>query len=327
MSNARKNTRERMNAHASPRHARLSDSGFTLLPLVVAVVALACTVLLARNIEARRAAQARQNVDATAEELYLTGERVRQIVPGALRPVVADWYWMRTLQYVGNKSIAYNGALSLDDLRPLNLKLLLPLLDTTVALDPQFLPAYEYGAMILPAIDVDEAVRFVKKGVAHNPEAWRLYQHLGYIHWQHGDYAGASRAYSDGARIAGAPAWMRGMAARVEADGGNRATAREMYERIYAESDEAVIKEMAAKRLLWLHSLDERDAIRSVIAAVSARLGKCPDDWRAMTPELRAAGLRLNMDGAPLDPSDAPYLFKLAKCEVEPGARSGIIYK
>lgn len=318
---------EQMSAHNSSTSSRPHRSGFNLLPLIVAALALASTVLLARGIEARRVSDAQRNVDAASEELYLTGERVRQVVPAALRGLVADWYWMRSLQYVGKKSIAYGGGLALDDLRVLNLKILSPLLDTTVALDPQFLPSYEYGAMILPAIDADEAVRFLEDGIAKNPDKWRLYQHLGYIHWQRGDYAQASRAYNEGARIQGAPAWMLGMAANMEANGGSRQTAREMYERIFTGSEEEAIKEMAAKRLLWLHSLDERDAIRRVIATVSARRGKCPDDWREMTPELRAAGLRLNREGAPLDPSDMPYAFKLAKCEVELGTGSKILVR
>lgn len=307
--------------------SHVASRDFSFLPLIIAFLALAGVLPLAWLIDSRQAAQAKQNQETVAEELYLAGERVSKVIPDSLRGLAADWYWMRTLQYVGKKSLAHGNALALDDLRPLNLKLLPALLDTTVKLDPQFIPVYEYGAVILPTLDSEEAVRFIEDAIKRNPDVWRLYHHLGYINWQRGAYAEASRAYNQGALIANAPGWLRGMAARVEADGGNRSTAREMYERIYIESDEAPIKEMAKQRLIWLQSLDERDRIRNVIAAVSKRKGKCPDDWREMTTELRVANLHLNIDGTPLDPTNVPYVFKLAKCEVELGARSHVIYK
>ncbi len=105
--------------------------------------------------------------------------------------LAADWYWMRSLQYVGRKVLTSGQGFQLDNLGGLNLKLLPPLLDTATTLDPQFLEPYEYAAIVLPGIDVKEAIRITQKGIAANPSSWRLYQHLGYIHWQQQDYEAA----------------------------------------------------------------------------------------------------------------------------------------
>jgi Flp pilus assembly protein TadD len=79
-----------------------------------------------------------------------------------------------------------------ENLEQLNLKLLPSLLDTATTLDPEFLEPYEYAAAVLPAVNADEAVRIVKKGVAAKPLEWRLYQHLGYLYWQKKDYQAAA---------------------------------------------------------------------------------------------------------------------------------------
>jgi len=64
--------------------------------------------------------------------------------------LIADWYWMRALQYVGRKVMGTSEHLQLDNLNPLNLKLLAPLLETATTLDPQFMEPYEYAAVVLP---------------------------------------------------------------------------------------------------------------------------------------------------------------------------------
>ena len=172
----------------------------------------------------------------------------------------------------------------IDDLGALNLKLLAPLLDTATTLDPQFMEAYEYAAVVLPAVNVDEAIRITKKGIAANPGAWRLYHHLGYIYWQRGDFKTASETYGAGAAIPGAPPWMQAMKARMAAEGGSRATAREIYTRMYEQAADSQVKDMARRRLLQLDSLDQRDILRKILAAYTSKTGHCVSSWREVGP-------------------------------------------
>jgi tetratricopeptide (TPR) repeat protein len=231
--------------------------------------------------------------------------------------LVADWYWMRSLQYVGKKFLQFEGNISLDELGDMNMKLLAPLLETATTLDPEFIEPYEYAAVILPGVDVQHAIRLTQKGIDANPNAWRLYHHLGYIYWRQGQYELASETYARGAQIPGAPVWMEAMRAKLVSDGGGRATAREIYTRMYEQAGEEQVREMARRHLMRLDSLDQRDSLRKLFAAYKARAGKCPDSWRELEPVFRALRIQVDQSGAPLDPSGAPYVLKPGACEVE----------
>ena len=280
---------------------------------LVVVVGITSAALLVRWTDSLRPPVDPNAID---ESLYLNGKTARRISLG-FNGLAADWYWMRSLQYVGTKLLNSTGDISLDDLSGLNMKLLAPLLDTATTLDPEFIEPYEYAAVVLPAIDVQQAIRLTEKGINANPNAWRLYHHLGYIYWRQGQYQLASETYERGAQIPGAPAWMQAMKAKLLSEGGSRSTAREIYTRMYEQSSDDQVKEMARKHLLQLDSLDQRDGLQKLFTAYRTRTGKCPDSWRELEPTFRALRIPMDGSGAPLDPSGAPYLLKAGACEVE----------
>ena len=280
---------------------------------LVVVVGMACAALLVRWTDTLRPPVDPNAID---ESLYLNDKTARRMSLG-FNGLVADWYWMRSLQYVGKKVFNYQYDIRLDDLSGLNLKLLVPLLETTTTLDPEFLEAYEYAAVVLPAIDVQQAIRLTQKGIDANPNAWRLYHHLGYIYWRQGQYQTASETYGRGAQISGAPAWMEAMKAKILIEGGSRSTAREIYTRMYEQSTEEQVREMARKHLMHLESLDQRDGLQKLFTAYKARTGKCPDSWRELDQIFRALRIPVDQSGAPLDPSGAPYVLQAGKCEVK----------
>jgi len=288
---------------------------------LVVLVGIACAALLVRWIETLR-----PPVDTNAfadESLYLDGKTAKRISLG-FNGLAADWYWMRSLQYVGRKIISVPEDVAIDNLGQLDMKLLAPLLNTATTLDPEFLDPYEYAAIVLPSFNVQEAIRITQKGIEANPNAWRLYHHLGYIYWQQHDYQAASEIYGRGAQISGAPPWMEAMKAKMVADGGSRSTAREIYTRMYEQSSEEQVKDMAHKRLLQLDSLDQRDALRKVLSAYQARAGKCPSAWKEVEQVFRALRVPVDGSGAPLDPTGLPYVLKSGTCEIELNPKSEI---
>jgi tetratricopeptide (TPR) repeat protein len=201
------------------------------------------------------------------------------------------------------------------------------LLEQSTTLDPRFMAAYEFGAVVLPAVDEEAAIRLVEKGIRENPRAWLLYHHLGYIRWKRGEFHEASEAYMAGSRVEGAPAWMRVMAAQMETQGGSRETARAIYARMLEEADDEKVKELAALRLAQVNSLDEREHIGQLLTRLRERTGRCPQSWREVSNVLRAAGFRLDETGAPLDPADVPYILDSAACEAKLSGRSPIPQK
>lgn len=304
--------------------ARAARRRQTMLLTLVILLGLASVAALNRWIEVNR-----PPADSSLEEekLYVTGAAARRMSL-SFNGLIADWYWMRSLQYVGRKVIAQEDKFQLDDLSALDLKLLYPLLDTATTLDPQFIAVYEYGGVVLPALNDEDAIKLLKKGIENNPAEWRLFHHLGYIYWQRKDYQTASATYAAGARLPTAPAWMQAMSARMLAEGGSRSTARELYTRMYDQADDETIKRMAELRLLQIDSFDQRELIRKTLKEYFARSGRCASEWREISQQLRAARLPVdNSSGAPLDPTGTPYLLVKDSCDVDLDPASPIPYK
>src|ERR1051325_6532582 len=286
--------------------------------ILTIVIGLGTVGLLSRAIDARRADMPAQFAE---EPLYVTPVAAKRLSL-AFNGLAADWYWMRSLQYVGGKIVVYedthNGRIDFGRLTNLDLRLLPSLLRTSTTLDPQFMAPYEYGAMILPELNSDYAVDLLKAGIAANPSAWRLYQHLGYVYWKRTDYHKASEVYTAGARLPGAPPWMMVIGARMKAEGGSRDAAREMYRHLYDSSSDEAVKHMVQKQLMRLDSLDERETIRRVLQEYATRNGRCVLSWREVIPGLRAAHLKIDQaTSAPLDPSETPYELIKNGCDVD----------
>jgi tetratricopeptide (TPR) repeat protein len=293
------------------------------LKLLVLVLALAEVLLLAHWMDNHRRDV---NAQAGEERLYLDGATAKRLTL-AFNGLAADWYWMRSLQYVGGKLVRYEDTHEgrFTNLASLDLKLLPSLLRVTTTLDPQFMAPYEYGAIVLPELNQDEAISLVSYGIAANPSSWRLHHFLGYIYWQRKDYAQASDIYAAGAKLPGAPTWMAALSARMKAEGGSRSAAREMYHHLYDDSNDNEVKEMVTKQLMRLDSLDERDAIRRILTEYQSQSGRCVSSWRDIGGALRTARLRIDSTtGAPLDPSDSPYGLIKNGCDVDLGENSKV---
>lgn len=255
------------------------------------------------------------------EKLYLSGNTAKRLSLG-FSGIASDYYWMRSLQYLGRKLVNFEDSstqqLSLNDLSVLELHLLPSLLRVSTSLDPEFMGPYELGAMILPTFNTEEAVTLLNYGIEHNPNVWQLYQHLGYIYWQQHDYHKSSEIYGKGAKIVGAPEWMAEMSARVAAEGGSRNAARDMYRHLYEESKDEQVKELIGRRLMQVESFDERDAIRAALKDYQTRTGRCVSSWKDISQALRASRLRIDVQtGAPVDPSDTPYVLAKNGCDVD----------
>ena len=298
-----------------------------LLLVVILIVCLAGAAAVTHSLTQHQSDVAKTSIE---EPLYLNGRTARRMSL-AFNGLAADWYWMRSLQYVGRKVVKFEdehrGQFDLNTLSTLDLRLLPSLLDVTTTLDPQFIPAYQYGAVILPEINTDAAIALLNKGIAANPSSWRLHQNLGYIYWQRKDYARASEVYAAGAKLSGAPAWVAAMAARMKADGGSRNAAREMYQQLSESSGDPSAKQMVEQQLARLDWLDDRDVIRHALLYYQShsRDGHCATSWRGLFDEFPDTRLRFDSSsGAPLDPSGIPYQLINGGCDVDLNSSSKV---
>jgi len=288
------------------------------LPLAIIIVGFAVLSPLSDLVASRKPQLPESYNDA---DLFVKGRELKGFVLGT-DSLVADWYWMRALQYIGDKVVNSKEDLRLDDLRSLNPRLLYPMLDSATDLDPHFIAPYAYGAMVLPAIDGEQAIAIAKKGIANNPNEWRLYQHLGYIYWRAKQYENAAAAYDQGSKVEGAAPFMRLMAASMKSEGGSRTTARAIYQEMYNGADDDSVRKTAESRLQELQWFDERDAIDAKLADAKTRTGECPQRLNEIVPSLLSVKLPANdfaadARGNLVDPTGAPYLLDRVQCSVE----------
>jgi tetratricopeptide (TPR) repeat protein len=218
------------------------------------------------------------------EALYLwSGEHIRRLTPG-FENVMADVYWLRTVQYFGGQR-----AFSTDK----RFDLIVPLANITIALDPRLEIAYRYGATFLAepwpigAGKPEEAVALLRRGVEKNPRNWKLRQDLGlfYLFFMN-DPTRTSEILLEGANIPGAPPFLKTLAAYVLVKGGERQSALLLWQQIYEQSEPGQLKDNAALHLRQLQSLEAIDALNAAAAEFAQRVGRPP----ATLDELRRSG-------------------------------------
>lgn len=231
-------------------------------------------------------------------DYVLPGQTLRALSMGQ-NGLLANLYWTRAVQYFGTQRLTHANDFSL----------LKPLIDTAVQLDPQLLIAYYAGGFFLStprprgAGRPDQAVDLLQRGIQANPDAWRLWHHLGFTYyWELGEYEKASAAYLEGSKNPKALPWMKVMAASITAKGGNRETSRFMWTEILNSTDDETIKANARRNLMLLTVSDDVDGLQRATEKFHDRNGRWPESFR----ELIAAGF---LRSEPRDPLKYPYLL------------------
>ena len=291
-----------------------------IITILIVTVGFGGIFILSSYLEGNRVDLTESYADS---DLELQGKKLKGFALGA-EGLLADWYWMRSLQYIGGK-ISSRGLenLNLEDMASMNPRLLYPLLDNATTLDPKLTAAHSYGATVLPAIDPDQAVTLTEKGIRDNPDQWRLLQHLGYIHWKLKNYEKAAEAYDRGAKISGSPPFFKLMAAKMRADSGSRDTARAIYAQMYAEAPDKQTKLTAELRLQQMQALDELDVVNPVLRQFRDRNGRCVSGFGEVLTALRQAsissGVDLRTDDSRnlVDPSGVAYRINTERCVAE----------
>lgn len=289
-----------------------------LIPAAILLAGFGAAVGLSGLISSVRPPLPEQYEDT---DLTFNGSHLKGFAFG-MEGLIADWYYVRSLQYIGDKIINSNSDfINIEDLRDLHPVLLYPLLTNATDLDPHFIAPYSYGALVLPAIDPEKAIDLAIKGIENNPAQWRLYQYLGYIYWRLGQYEKASEIYEKGSQIPDAPPFLKIMAASMRTAGGSRATARAIYREMLAGTTDDQVRLMATRKLNELDSIDEREAIGKILTDWRDKTGRCPDSLHEILPLLLKVKLpdghdfRIDNKNDLVDPTEAPYLLDKGTCQ------------
>lgn len=276
---------------------------------VVTIATLLCVAMFSGAILAVRQVESARGQEATLKEvLYLPSGKTLKRFSLGYSGLLANIYWTRAVQYFGQRHM--RGAKDFE--------LLAPLLDITTDLDPHLIVAYQTGSIFLSqrvpagAGQPDKAVALLEKGIRENPEYWRLYFTLGFIHYQdRRDFTAAEQAFEKGSEIPGALPWMKVMAARMAEHADDPGTAIALWKAVYENNTEKMIRETAISHIVSLQADAQIQALEGRVQAYHAKIGRLPLQWEEMVQ----SGF---LPGIPQDPAGYPYkLMPDGSIEVE----------
>lgn len=233
--------------------------------------------------------------------LFFTSPNLVKKMALGYESLLADIYWMRTIQYYGRREEA--------EKRSVPYKNLYTMLDITTTLDPDLLDAYRAGCYFLAeqepigAGQPEEALKLLDKGIKTHPNEWPLYYDKGFMYyWFLQDYKAAGEAWLSGSRKPDAPFWMSGLAAEYLSKGGSVELAISLWKRQYEESDRAKIKENARNHLLSFQVARDLWTLEALIDQYVRKTGSLPPSLREL---LRGKKRRY----ATIDPLGTPYQY------------------
>ncbi len=296
--------------------------------LVFLLVGLGASIALQRWIDGQRGVGS-----AVEDALYISSGKALKRASLGFDGLLADLYWLRTIQYFGSKSQQLNGEINVGNVNDWKLNLLEPLINITTELDPNYVSAYRFGSLFLPDINPDGAIKLAQRAIADNPTDWRLQQDLGFIFWKLQRYSEAAAVYWQGSRLPDAPKWMAQMAAIMRANGGDRETAKQMFLRIYETTDDPTVKKTSLGRLQSYQSEDEVAFLNRLLTNYREQKKHCPTSLsgllRALPPnvaaQIKQAGMNLDDSLTPHDPHGFAYVFEAAACTVALAPDSTIV--
>ncbi len=262
-----------------------------IIATIVLLVSTAGGVALLSGIDRMKVTQPSQ------QALYIQSPKTLRRLCLGYTGLLADIYWTRAVQYFGEQHHKGTG----------DFRLLAPLLQVTVELDPHMLPPYQFGANFLGPQPPNgaglpgDALVLLKNGIAHNPDQWRLYYNLGFLYFtEFKDYSKAAEAFAQGAQLPITNGYMPILAARMAQQGGEFETSRILWYSTYQSTKEAAIRQNAVDHLRALQVDEEVTQLEGLVAKYKQQAGRLPTS----IGDLERAGF---IRGTPLDPNGHAY--------------------
>lgn len=213
--------------------------------------------------------------------------------------VLADIYWIRSVQYYGDTKLSTTSKKEYGRLYPL--------LDMTTALDPRFSIAYRFGAILLSeghpngAGNTAQAIALLDKAIKAMPDKWQYLHDAGFVeYWWNRDAKAAAEWLLRAADVPGAPSYLRPVAAMMLAEGGEERSARALWTELEASAEHEWLRQSARRALLQLDAEAILERLQPIVNGYYDRVGRFPSSWDEV---VRARVLA----GVPVDPTGVPY--------------------
>jgi len=244
-------------------------------PLAALVIAaLAVTLAARRALEPEASARG-----AVRDPAWLPSGQLLRTVSCGQRLLLADVYWLRAVQYIGETVLA----------KAQRWDALLPLAEIVTDLDPRFGYAYQVAGSNLAGLAhrYSEADRILKKGMKTLPDRWSLpftYATNKFIH-EH-DYAEAAEYARRAAEVGKRPSialLAANLAAIANTDDEYRASVA-LLDEMLEQTDTPELKDELRERRTRMLTFQALSTLERAIAAHHRRTGRLPARLADLVP-------------------------------------------
>ena len=264
---------------------------------------LVAILLLLAGIGLRwESAQRHDGIADVRSQLRLlpNGDLVKPMVLG-YHHVAADLLWLNIVQLLGER-----------ELRHADYEWLFHALTVATTLDPHYVYAYDVGGVALAELAgrMDWSNALLEKGMAANPEAWRLPFQLGFNAFFHQqEYVRAAGYMAIAAQLPGRPAYVPELAARLYVEGHQPALALEFLDVMARQTNDVHVLAVLERRKAEV--IVERDlaVLEQAVQAYMARVGRGPETFDAL---IQAGDLA----AVPVEPFGGAYRLDFERGEV-----------
>ncbi len=201
--------------------------------------------------------------------LFIPSSRFLKPASLGFDTMVADLYWLKTVQYIGDDFWFRKGYPQLFDL-----------VNLVTDMDPRFEYAYEVGGIILSVYGgrVDESIRILEKGYRQRLGYWEIPFFLGFNYFYYlGDYRKAALYLTEASRLPRSPKYLPKLAAKLLAKAGDPETAIAFLTEVLKNMDDERMRKEIEERIKEV--MVERDIqhLERAIRVYRERFGGPPE--------------------------------------------------
>ncbi|MCL4557528.1 MAG: hypothetical protein M1491_02665 [Deltaproteobacteria bacterium] len=205
----------------------------------------------------------------------------------------ADIYWIQSVQYIGEHLITNR-----------SFPLLYHIYDVVTKLDPRFIDAYNFGALVLAGYGKNEqsAMSLLRLGIKRNPDNWQIPFQAGFINFtlhnnieQALHYFKLARSKSDHPRI------VDEYIAFLNEKQGNLHLSLKMWKDMYDKTEVPLTRTMCVYNILRLNIKIEEDRLREAVAGFKKKYHHPPDSLDALAKTMYINGYRSILPWKPFE--------------------------
>ncbi len=236
----------------------------------------------------------RSNNSFLSPMLYLPSGKYLKPASFGYHGLLADFIYLWSIQYYGDPAF-----------QP-RMEYLKHTYDLITELDPQYLDAYQMGALFLfyEGKNPKAGLELLDQGLFHNPHEWVFPMDAGfYCMMNLKDKELAYAYFNKASTIPGAPSGARRAAASMRFKLGDKKSALLLWTEVYEIADSSIEKQTAHQHVHDLTVLIDLDTIRTAISEFHKDYGRMPLNLE----QLASRGF---LKQVPLDPEGNSYEYE-----------------